>query len=36
MKSTRDENEALEKAKDKFGKKVEIYQEPDVLDMCSQ
>jgi hypothetical protein len=36
VKSTRDEKEALEKNKDKFGKIVEIYQEHDVFDMCSQ
>ncbi|XP_078163443.1 protein EMBRYO DEFECTIVE 2247 [Carex rostrata] len=28
----RDEQEALEKAKEKYGKSVEIYQDPDVLD----
>lgn len=28
----RDEQEALEKAKGKYGKTVEIYQDPDVLD----
>jgi valyl-tRNA synthetase len=28
----RDKKEALEKAKEKFGEKVEIYKDPDVLD----